>query len=142
MLEGCLVDFCSWLNASFCDPVFRHARSRGDINRHSSARGNPPVTEGMLIETIDPDFLIKAPNKKIRADCLIKENAPNAPKPAPPEPPFNIPALRLLAHTPGHAPSAYSKGPEPLVIQGFGAPSLIYARLYTLTPPENSESAA
>ena len=76
MVEGCLVDFCSWLNASFCDPVVRHARSRGDINRHSSARGNPPVTEGMLIETIDPDFLIKALNKKIRADCLIKENAP------------------------------------------------------------------
>jgi len=53
----------------------------------------------MLIETIDPDFLIKAPNKKIRADCLIKENAPNATKSAPPEPPFNIPALRIPGHT-------------------------------------------
>ena len=136
MLEGCLVDFCSWLNASLFDPVFRHARSRGDINRHSSAHQNPPVAEG-FIETIDPDFLIKALNKKIRADCLIKENAPNAPKPAPPEPPPNIPALRL----PGACTRAYSKGPEPLVIQGFGALSL-YALTYTLTPPENSESAA
>ena len=86
MVEDCLIDFCSWLNASLFDPVFRHARSRGDINRHSSARGNPPTTE-RLIETIALDFLIKALNKKIRADCLIKEKAPNAPKAAPPEPP-------------------------------------------------------
>ena len=98
MLEGCLVDFCSWLNASLFDPVFRHARSRGDINRHSSAHQNPPVAEG-FIETIALDFLIKALNKKIRADCLIKENAPNATKSAPPEPPFNIPALRIPGHT-------------------------------------------
>ena len=76
MVEGCLVDFCSWLNASLFDPVFRHARSRGDINRHSSACGNPPATE-RLIETIALDFLIKPLNKKIRADCLIKERAPN-----------------------------------------------------------------
>ena len=95
---------------------------------------------GGLNKTIHFDFLIKALNKKIRADCLIKENAPNTPKPAPPEPPFNIPALRLPAHTPEHAPSAYSKGPEPLITQGFGAPSL-YALASTLTPPENSESA-
>ena len=116
MLEGCLVDFCSWLNASLFDPVFRHARSRGDINRHSSAHQNPPVAEG-FIETIDPDFLIKALNKKIRADCLIKEKAPNATKPAPPEPP-------QLAGTPDT--SAYSKGPEPLIFQGSGA--LTYMR--------------
>ena len=43
MVEGCLVDFCSWLNASLFDPVFRHARSRGDINRHSSAHQNSPA---------------------------------------------------------------------------------------------------
>ena len=66
VVEGCLIDVLSWRNESFFDSDFRHARSRGDINRHSSARGNPPVTEGMLIETIDPDFLIKALNKKIR----------------------------------------------------------------------------
>ena len=91
---------------------------------------------GGLNKTIHFDFLIKALNKKIRADCLIKENAPNVPKPAPPEPPPNIPALRL----PGACTSAYSEGPESLVIQGFGALSL-YALTYTLTPPENSESA-
>ena len=77
---------------------------------------------GGLNKTIHFDFLIKALNKKIREDCLIKENAPNTPNPAPPEPPFNIPALRL----PGAYTSAYSKGPEPLVIQGFGA--LTYIR--------------
>ena len=32
-----------------------------------------------LNKTIHFNFLIKALNKKIRADCLIKENAPNAP---------------------------------------------------------------
>ena len=31
---------------------------------------------GGLNKTIHFDFLIKALNKKIRADCLIKENAP------------------------------------------------------------------
>ena len=129
MVEGCLVDFCSWLNASLFDPVFRHARSRGDINRHSSAHQNPPVAEG-FIETIALDFLIKALNKKIRADCLIKENVPNAPKPAPPEPPFNIPALRLPGAYTGACTRAYSEGPEPLVIQGFGAPSLSHSPIH------------
>ena len=37
---------------------------------------------GGLNKTIHFDFLIKALNKKIRAECLIKENVPNAPKPA------------------------------------------------------------
>ena len=50
-------------------------RSREDINRHSSGWGNPSAAEG-LVETIAPDFLIKTLNKKIRADCLIEENAP------------------------------------------------------------------
>lgn len=95
---------------------------------------------GGLNKTIHFDFLIKALNKKIRADCLIKENVPNAPKPAPPEPPFNIPALRLLAHTPGHAPSAYSKGPEPLVIQGFGALTYMRSPIHAHAAC-NSESA-
>lgn len=96
---------------------------------------------GGLNKTIHFDFLIKALNKKIRADCLIKENVPNAPKPAPPEPPLNIPALRLPGAYTRACTSAYSEGPESLVIQGFGALSL-YALTYTLTPPENSESAA
>ena len=113
MVEGCLVDFCSWLNASLFDPVFRHARSCGDINRHSSACGNPPVTEGMLIETIALDFLIKALNKKIRADCLIKEHAPNAP----PEPPSTFRGSDCREHTPGHTlehvPGHTARAPNP-----------------------------
>ena len=75
VVEGCLIDVRSWRNESFFDSDFRHARSRGDINRHSSGWRNPSAAEG-LIETITPDFLIGALNKKIRADCLIKENAP------------------------------------------------------------------
>jgi len=76
---------------------------------------------GGLNKTIHFDFLIKALNKKIRADCLIEENARNAPKPAPPETPPNIPALRLPractrayteAYT-GACTSAYSRAPNP-----------------------------
>ena len=40
VVEGCLIDVRSWRNESFFDSDFRHARSRGDINRHSSAHQN------------------------------------------------------------------------------------------------------
>ena len=86
---------------------------------------------GGLNKTIHFDFLIKALNKKIRADCLIKENAPNATKPAPPEPP-------QLAGTPDTR--AYSKGPEPLVIQGFGALTYMRSPIHAHAAC-NSESA-
>lgn len=91
----------------------------------------------MLIETIAPDFLIKALNKKILADCLIKENARNAhPQPSPPE---HSGAWLPGAYTEART-RAYSRGPEPLVTQGSGAPGLyalsLYTLAYTLTLPE------
>ena len=86
-----------------------------------------------LIETIALDFLIKALNKKIRADCLIKENAPSAPKSAL----LNLSSTFRGPELPGTCTGAYSKGPEPLVIQGFGASSL-YAPAYTLTSPKTA----
>lgn len=75
----------------------------------------------MLIETIALDFLIKALNKKICADCLIKENAP--------EP--------VVTSAAGGMHQGIQQGPRTLDISRIRGP-----QPYTLTPPENSESAA
>lgn len=75
---------------------------------------------GGLNKTIHFDFLIKALNKKIRADCLIKEKAPNAPKAAPPEPP-------QLAGTSGY--QGVQQRPRTLGISRIRGPNL-YTRLY------------
>ena len=76
---------------------------------------------GGLNKTIHFDFLIKALNKKIRADCLIKEKAPNAPKAAPPEPP-------QLAGTSGY--QGVQQGPRALDNSRIRGPNL-YALAYT-----------
>ena len=79
---------------------------------------------GGLNKTIHFDFLIKALNKKIRADCLIEENAP--------EP--------VVTPTAGDMHQGVQQGPRTLGNSRIRGPSL-YAFAYTLTPPENSESA-
>ena len=78
----------------------------------------------MLIETIALDFLIKALNKKIRTDCLIKENAPNAPEP-------------VVTPAAGSMHQGVQQRPRTLDISRIRGP-----QPYMLTPPENSESAA
>ena len=77
---------------------------------------------GGLNKTIHFDFLIKALNKKIRAECLIKEKAPNAPKAAPPEPP-------QLAGTSGD--QGVQQRPRTL-----GNSRILGPHIYTLTLPE------
>lgn len=72
---------------------------------------------GGLNKTIHFDFLIKALNKKIRADCLIKENAPNTPEP-------------VVTPAAGSMHQGVQQGPRTLDISRIRGPNL-YALAYT-----------
>ena len=101
---------------------------------------------GGLNKTIHFDFLIKALNKKIRADCLIEENARNAPKPAPPETPQTSRHSDCRGHAPGHTPRhipghapVHTAGPRTLVIQGLGAPAYMRSPTRSRRPKAASQ---